>query len=369
MKLQDVLLKAMARTITWWEAAEIAGVSDRIIASWRKQLEEEGYKGLAVHHRGKTSFPLVPLRTVEEVMRLYQESNHHLSVRHFHERLRNEHGIRLSYDWVYHALVGAGLVQKGRVRVHQQLRKPPPLPGMLLQIRSSQYCWFNQDQWFDLLVILDDATSEIYYAQLVEEESTRTVMTAIRDVIKRRGLFRALYRDRRSHFSVTSKAAKVEKGLKQIKRALRELGVQMMPDQSPQAHGYADKSLGTWQRRLRQELRLRRIQTVEEANRFLGDHYIAQFNARFAMAATEKGTAFRRCKRKLDSIFTVQNERVVSRDNTVTIGERHWKLNKGRIGHALVGCRVTVHQHLDGRISIRFGPHALGSFGPHDGAV
>jgi transposase len=177
MKLQDVLLRAMAKKITWWQAAEIIGVTDRTMRRWRERLEEHGYAGLADRRKGKTRFRRVPLQTCEEVLRLYQERYFDLSIRHFHEKLQEEHGITLSYTWVQQALQGAGLVKKRQRRgPHRRRRERRSLPGMLLHIDGSKHRWFQDERWYDLLVILDDATSEIYYAQLVEEESTRTVM-------------------------------------------------------------------------------------------------------------------------------------------------------------------------------------------------
>ena len=148
-------------------------------------------------------------------------------------------------------------------------------------------------------MILDDATSEIYYAQLVEEESTATVMAGLREVIERKGLFCALYSDRGSHFWLTPKVGgKVDPHrLTQVGRALRELGVQMIPAYSPQARGRSERSFGTWQGRLPQELRLHGITTVEAANQFLREHYIAEFNSRFQVAPTQRGSAFLPCPR------------------------------------------------------------------------
>ncbi len=116
--------------------------------------------------------------------------------------------MALGYSWVYQALVGAGLVAKGgKRRKHRGRRARRPMAGMLLHVDGSKHRWFHDDRWYDLIVILDDATSEIYYAQLVEEESTRTVMRGVCEVIGHQGLFCSLYSDRGSHFFVTPKAA------------------------------------------------------------------------------------------------------------------------------------------------------------------
>src|SRR5579863_2737485 len=366
MKLQDVILKAMAKKISWLEAAEIAGVTDRTMRRMRDRYQEFGYTGLFDQRRGKRSIHRVPMRTAEEVLRLYREVYFDLNIRHFHEKLRDEQGIELSYTWVQLALQGAGLVAKRHKRGPHRRRRPRrPLPGMLLHIDGSKHRWLNDDRWHDLIVILDDATSEIYYAQLVEEESTQTVMAGLREVIENKGLFCALYSDRGSHFFVTMKEGeKVDKHRPtQVGRAMRELGVQMIAAYSPQARGRSERSFGTWQGRLPQELRLAEIKTVDGANAFLRERYIGEFNAKFSVAAEEKGTAFRRTGRSdLNWIFTVQTERVVAKDNTVAIAGRLWQIDKTRFRNTLAGSTVTIHEHLDRTISMRYGPHVIGRF-------
>jgi len=366
MKLQDVLLKAMAKKITWWEAAEIIGVTDRTMRRWRERLEEHGYSGLADRRKGKPSGKQVPLEVVEQVLKLYQETYAGFNIRHFHEKLSEKHGIQLSYTWVQKALQGAGLVaRRGRRGKHRRRREPRPMTGMLLHVDGSKHRWFCDERWYDLIVILDDATKEIYYAQLVEEESTRTVMAALWEVIESKGVFCALYSDRGSHFFVTPKAGeKVDKHrLTQIGRAMKELGVQMIPAYSPQARGRGERNFGTWQGRLPNELRVAGITTVDEANRFLREHYIAELNRKFAVPAREKGTAFRRSSRSdLNWVFTLQTERVAEEDNTVAIGERRWQVERSRFRHSPAGTTVTIHEHLDGTVSIRYGPHVVGRF-------
>src|ERR1017187_5321662 len=144
---------------------------------------------------------------------------------------------------------------------------------------------------------------------------------------------------------------------------MKELGVQMIPAYSPQARGRSERSFGTWQGRLPQELRLAGITTLDGANRFLRERYIGEFNEKFSVAAEQRGTAFRRTSRSdLNWIFTVQNERVVAKDNTVAKGGRLWQIDKTRFRSTLAGSTVTIHEHLDETVSIRFGPHVVGRF-------
>ena len=366
MKLQDVMLRAMAKRITWYQAAEILGISCRQMQRWQTRFKHEGYEGLFDRRRGVPSPKRVPLATVETVLRLYQEQYFDFNVRHFHEKLAEEHEIKLSYTWVKQALQGAGLVKPRRQRGKHRKRRPRrPLPGMLLHIDASQHRWFCDERWYDLLVIMDDATSEIYYAQLVAEESTRTVLTGLREVIERQGVFCALYSDRASHFFLTPKAGEPvdHNRLSQVGRALRQLGIQMIPAYSPQARGRSERGFGTWQGRLPPELRRKKISTLEEANRFLREQYVQEFNQRFSQPASERGTAFVPLRRKdLDLVFSLQHERVVARDNTVSFANRTWQLERTKLRGTLAGCRVTVHEHLDATLSITFGPHRVGRY-------
>src|SRR6266487_954508 len=366
MKVQEVILRAMAKRITWWQAAEIVGISDRWMRRWRERYQEFGYDGLFDKRRGKTSPRRVPMALAEQVLQFYREKYFDLNVLHFHQKLVEEHGIRLSYTWVKLALPGAGLVARERKRgVHRKRRQRRPLPGMLLHIDGSRHRWFQDERWYDLIVILDDATSEIYYAQLVEEESTATVMAALRAVVERHGLFCALYSDRGSHFWLTPKAGEAvdPHRLTQVGRALRQLGIRMIPAYSPQARGRSERNFGTWQGRLPQELRLAGMRTLEEANRFLREHYMAEFNRRFAVRAVEVGTAFVPARRRdLDRVFSLQHERVVNRDNTVQLDQRVLQIEKTLWRGTLAGCRVTLCEHLDGRLTIHYGPHLVAAF-------
>jgi len=366
MKLQDVMLRAMAKRITWYQAAEILGISCRQMQRWKTRFEHEGYEGLFDRRRGTPSPKRVPLTTVETVLRLYQEQYFDFNVRHFHEKLRSEHQLKLSFTWVKAALQGAGLVKTRRKRgTHRKRRPRRPLPGMLLHIDGSKHRWFSDERWYDLLVIMDDATSEIYYAQLVEEEATRTVMLGLRAVIEEKGLFCALYSDRASHFFVTPKTGEPvdHNRLTQVGRALHELRIQMIPAYSPQARGRSERGFGTWQGRLPQELRLQGITTLAAANQFLRDKYVKEFNEKFTVKASERGTAFVPLKRKdLDLVFSLQHERVVARDNTVSFANCNWQIERTKIRSTLAGCRVTVHEHLDDSISITLGPQLVGRY-------
>lgn len=365
MKVQEVIMRAMAKRITWWEAAEILGIHVRTMRRWRARLKRDGYSGL-FDRRRHPSPKRVATDEIERVLSLYQERYSDFNVRHFHEKLTQEHGIALSYTWVKKALQTAGLVKKSRQRgVHRQRRPRKPLPGMMLHIDASRHQWLQDDRWYDFIVVMDDATSEIYYAQLVDEESTRTVMAALKQVIEQQGWFSSIYSDRASHFFLTPKAGQPvdPDRLTEIGRAMKELGIRMIPAYSPQARGRSERNFGTWQGRLPQELRLRNIHTPEEANTFLAKIYIGEFNRKFAVTAAEQGTAFVPVHRPdLDRIFSIQHERVVAKDNTIQFANHVWQIPSTPFRATLAGCRVMVYEHLDSTCSVGYGPHTVARF-------
>jgi len=298
LKIQEVIAKAIAGKLTWWEAAEIMGVTDRTMRRWRGRIEKNGYSSL--YDRRKHPSPKrVPLDQAQRVLSLYQEKYSDFNVRHFHEKLVGEHQIDLSYSWVKKALQLAGFVKVNKRGKHRRRRPRRPIPGMMLHIDASKHQWMGE-QWHDLIVILDDATSEIYYAQLVEEESTRTVMAGLRVVVEKKGWFSSIYSDRASHFFKTPKAGQPldTRDVTQVGRAMRDLGIRMIPAYSPQARGRSERSFRTWQGRLPQELRVRGIRTEEQANNFLQNTYMAEFNDKFTS-----------CKRRRNGLHALASAR------------------------------------------------------------
>ena len=366
MKVEEVILRVVGKRLTFWQAAWILRISPRHLRRVMERYRRSGFDGLLDRRQGRPSPRRVPWAVAEQVLCLYRDKYFDFSVRHFHEKLREEHGIHYSYTCIKVLLQAAGLVLQARKRgPHRRQRERRPMSGMLLHIDASKHRWLGGEQRQDLLVILDDATSEIYYAQLVEEESTPTALAALREVVEQRGIFCALYTDRGSHFWLTPKAGEIvdRQRMTQIGRAMRELDVEMIPAYSPQARGRSERNFGTWQGRLPQELRMRGITTVEEANRFLRESYIAELNRKFSVPAAQPESAFVPASGKdLDRIFSVQQERVVNQDNTVRIANRTLQIERTKWRGTLAKCRVLVCEHLDGTWSVFYGPHLVGRY-------
>ena len=366
MKVEEVILRALSKQITFWQAAHIARISPRHLRRLYERYRRYGFDGLYDRRKGRPSPRRVPWAVAEQVLCLYREVYFDFSVRHFHEKLREEHGILYSYTCIKLLLQGAGLVVKARKRgTHRRKRERRPMTGMLPHIDGRTHRWLGGEQWHDLLVVLDDATSAIYYAQLVEQESTVTALAALREVVEQRGIFCALYIDRGSHFWLTPQEGEIvdRQRLTQVGRAMRDLGIEMIPAYSPQARGRSERNFGTWQRRLPQELRVRGITTVEEANRFLRESYIGELNRKFSVPAAQPESAFVPASGKdLERIFSVQQERVVNQDNTVRVANRTLQIEKTKWRGTLAKCHVLVCEHLDGTWSVFYGPHLVGRY-------
>ena len=369
MKMQEVILRAMSGQYQWFQAAEILGVSCRTMRRWRQRYERQGYDGLYDRRKKRPSPRKVPLALAERVLQLFREKYWDFNVRHFHDTLQEKHDIRLSYSWVKAALQGAGLVPVRRRRGPHRKRRPRrPLPGMLLHLDGSQHRWLPLDgQQQTLISLMDDANSQVYYAQLVGQESTCTVMQALRSAVQRQGLFCSLYTDRASHFFHTPKAGQGPDRERptQVARALQQLGIGLIPAGSPQARGRGERLFGTWQGRLPQELRLRDIRTLREANQYLKKTFIPFHNRRFAVEPEQKGTAFVKCRKsaeELDRVFSRHYERVVGNDNTVRVNGRRLQIEPSSWRFHFVRCRVIVYEHLDGTFSVGYGPHTIGRY-------
>lgn len=370
MKIKEVITRAMSGAINWIQAAEILGMSDRQLRRWRKRWGTHGYDGLYDRRSRHPSPKRVAMADGETVLKLYRERYFDLNVKHFVEKLHEEHQIGLSYTWVKTALQAAGLVERHRKRgAHRKKRERKTLPGMMLHVDGSRHQWIpGLEAYQDLIVVFDDATSEMYYARLVEEESTETVMAGLKQVIVDKGVFCSLYSDRGSHFVFTPKAggAPDRRVKTQIVRALEQMGSDLIAAMSPEARGRCERLFGTWQGRLPQELRLRNITSVEAANAYLPDWIASEHNRKFAVKARERGTAFVPYRGSdLDKIWSNQQERVVGNDNIVTYDNLHLQVPQQTFRFSLARCRVLVCRHLDSTISLYYGPHRLGTYNSH----
>lgn len=351
------------------EAAEMLGMSERTFRRHRDRLRDEGPEGLLDRRIGKPSGRRAPEEEILRMLGLYQERYEGFTIKHFHEQLRARHDYKLGYTVTRLSLQRAGLVRRAPKRsAHRKKRPRRPLVGMMLHQDASRFAWLPGDpQSYDLVVTMDDATSAIYSMFLVAEEGTASSLRGLAEVIERQGLFCSLYTDRGSHYFVTPKAGgRVSREhLTQVGRALAQLGIEHIAAYSPEARGRSERVFRTLQDRLPKEVRLAGITTIEDANRWLAETYLAQHNARFAVAPEQDGSAFVTDRTgAARDILTIQEERQVGNDNTVKWRRLILQLPPSRLRPHFVRATVRVHEYPDGTIAVFLGPHRLADYDP-----
>jgi transposase len=368
MKFTSVVERWKRHELSQVEAAEVLGVTERTFRRWCRRFEEEGVAGLADRRLGKPSPRRVPDGWDERIEELYRERYADFTAKHFHEHLVKDHDFTYSYTWTKSVLHQRQLVPLAPRRgAHRKKRPRRPLVGMMLHQDGSQHRWISDlDETQDLIVTMDDATSEIYSAFLVEEEGTMSSFVGLRDVIARHGLFCSFYTDRGSHYFVTPAAGgKVDKdNPTQVGRALAQLGIEHIAAYSPEARGRSERMFATLQDRLPKEMRLAGVATVAAANRFIAEVYLPQHNARFACRPAEKGSAFvRAAGAAWRETLCVQEERVVGNDNTVRWNNLSLQLPASRLRPHYVKAKVRVHHYPDDTLAIFHGPRCLARYG------
>jgi transposase len=372
MKFLSILSRYEAAEFSQLEAAELLGVGERTFRRWRQRYEEDGEAGLLDRRLGKISAKRVPIDREAEVEGLYRGRYDGFTAKHFHEHLVRDHHFAWGYTWTKTFLHSRGLLERAPRRgAHRRKRPRRPLPGMMLHQDGSRHTWLGGQPALDLIVTLDDATSAVLSAFLVDEEGTASTFRALAEVFGRHGLPLSLYTDRGSHYFHTAEAGgKVDRAcLTQVGRALDHLGVEHIAAYSPQARGRSERMFETLQDRLTKELALAKIGTLEAANAFIRDIYIPAHNVRFAVKAEQEGSAFIAIPAiELGEILCVQEERQVGNDNCVSFNRLKLQIPASPLRPHFVKARVKVRQYHDGTHAIFHGQRCLGRY-DHKGAI
>lgn len=358
MTKQEVFFRAYAGVITWQQAAYILRMSPRHMRRLKTGYQKWGIGAFVDGRGGKKRKERIRVEVVEEMCRLKRDLYPDFSIKHFHEMVTEKHGIKVSYSWTRHVLQAAGLVERAPARgKYRRQRERRPMRGMMLHIDGSRHAWIAGQPMWDLIIVLDDADGRLLYARFVEEEGTLSTLEALESVLNHHGRFCELYHDRGSHFGKTSKAGQgpdeVQEG--QVSRVLKALGTRQIFARSPQARGRCERAYGTIQGRLPQELRIEGIRTYEQANAYLDQQFIADFNRKFTVPPAQPESAFSPLAGiDLKLLLSTQHERVVRNDNTVQFFGTILQLPSSRNRTHFVRCPVLVHEFLRGTLGVSY---------------
>jgi hypothetical protein len=355
---KEVIVRAIAKELTWIQAADICGITARQMRRMKRRYEQYGYDGLVDGRGGRTRRKRIPVATIEQLCQLRREQYAEFSVQHFWEKATEVHGLEISYTWAKLALQAAGLAEKSPGRgKYRRRRERRPLRGMMLHLDGSTHQWLAEQAMQDLIVLQDDADSHIHYAQFVPQEGTQSTFAALKHVLHQAGRFCELYTDRGSHFChtpVAGQAATTEhEG--HVSRALKALGIRQILAYSPQARGRSERTFLTIQGRLPQELRAAGITTYAAANEYLERVFIPDFNRRFTVTPAQSGTAFvSLIGVDLELLLSVQHERTVWNDSTVSFEGLKLQLPPRTDRAHYVRCPVVVHEFPEGTLGISY---------------
>lgn len=365
MRFEDILGRTARSELSQMEAAELLGISERTFRRWRDRHREHGAAGLD-DRRLAASPKRADVAEIERMLGLYRDLYRGFTVKHFHEQVTKRYGYLLGYTVTKLHLQRSGLVQKAKTRsAHRKKRPRRPMVGMMLHQDASTHAWLAGDGKQDLVVTLDDATNEVYSAFLVDQEGTASSLRGLAEVVSKRGLFCSLYTDRGSHYFFTpAEGGRVSRTvLTQVGRALKQLGIEHIAAYSPQARGRSERMFRTLQDRLPKELALAGITTMEAANTWLREVWLSDHNARFAIEATDSGSAFVADRAELwRETLCVQEDRTVGNDNTVKWAGMQLQLPPSRLRPHFVKATVRVHHYPDGTLAVFWGPHRLGDY-------
>lgn len=364
MRFESIYDDWQARKLTQIEAAELLGVCERTFRRYIDKYEADGLEGLSDKRIDQASHRCAP---VDEVCRLeeqYCQGFMGWNVKHFYSWYKREGGKR-SYTWVKYRLQRANLVKKSKGKgKHRKRRSRMPLPGMMIHQDGSTHQWVPGKYW-DLIVTMDDATSEHYSMFFVEEEGTLSSFRGVAEVIQEKGLFCSFYSDRGSHYWYTPEAGgKVDKlNLTHFGKALQQLNINQIPSYSPEARGRSERVFGTHQERLPKELAKAGITNMEEANKYIQKYYLPRYNKEFMVEAAEEGTAFMPYDQgDLFEILCERYDRVVRKDNCVQFEGLLLQIPANRYRMNYIKTRVQVRRYLDGTIGVYHGPRLLATY-------
>jgi transposase len=341
------LAQVQSKQISKTEAARRLGITRQHIDRLYKTFCREGEEGLISKKRGQPSNNRIPDSVRKAVIKIIREQYSDFKPGFAHEKLTEVHGFKLSDEKVRQIMVDAG-IWKGKKRKHprvHQMRPRRSARGELIQLDGSPHDWFEGHRApCCLLVLIDDASSEIMGLRFVENECLQGYFDLTREYIERCGRPVALYSDRHSIFQVNIQEALSGTGETQFGRAMSSLDIELILANSPQAKGRAERANQTLQDRLIKEMRLSGIHDIESANAWL-PQFIKKHNHRFAVAPASPIDAHRKAIPKsaeLDYIFCVQTQRKLSKNLELSYKNVIYQIQTKSPGYMMRGAFVTV---------------------------
>jgi hypothetical protein len=346
------------KELTLVQAAELMGVGYRQSKRIWRRYQDQGDAGLVHRLRGQPSARRKPPALRAQVLAQYEEERY----ADFGPTLMAEHlakaGVVVDHETLRRWLLASGKrTVRRRKQVHRQWRERKPCFGAMVQLDGSHHDWFEgRREPCVLMVMVDDATNRMR-ARFFEAETTRASYDVVEGWVRKHGLLGSLYVDRDSIYRCEGKASISEqmegkKPQTQFGRAMKQLGVELILANSPQAKGRVERMNGVLQDRLVKELRLAGINDLEGANQFLDGKYLQAFHRRFGREAASPVDVHREVPRNLNEVLSWEEERVVQGDWTVVCGGKRYQLDRQHEALSLARRKVIVRTLRNGQVQL-----------------
>jgi len=354
LKRLHIVQKVLEGTLKRMEAAAMLSLSIRQTGRIVRRIKEEGPQGIVHRSRGRASNRKHPQELKDRVIELYRQNYGGFGPTLAQEKLIERDGIRISDETLRIWLIEAELWKKKRKgRQHRQWRQRKDRFGQMIQVDGSHHDWFEgRGAKCVFMGYIDDATGKVY-GRFYEYEGTIPAMDSFRRYMRKDGIPISLYMDKHSTYKSMGKPTIEDElngmePMSEFGRALKELGVQLIHANSPQAKGRIERLFNTLQDRLVKEMRLRGISNIAEANEFLKE-YLPIYNKRFAKKAAQPENLHRPIPKglNLDSILCIKTERTLRNDFTVAHDRKLYQIEE-----AITTRKLIVEDYTNGSMAI-----------------
>jgi transposase len=341
----QIIERVVSNGLNQTQAAETLGVSPRQMRRLIASYKDSGALALTSKKRGKPSNHRLSDEIKQKALELIKANYYDFGPTLANEKLLELHGIHLSIETVRKLMADAGF-WKTRIECY----------GELVQIDGSEHHWFEKrGPKCTLLVYIDDATSRLMELQFVPEESTFSYFESTKRYLQNHGKPVAFYSDKLSVFRVNAKDAAGGDRITQFGRALKDLNIDIICANTPQAKGKVERANKTLQDRLIKEMRLRNISTIEQANCFMKE-FIEIHNNRFGKIPVNPRNAHRELlpHEKLEETFCWQEDRTLSHNLTFQYNKILYLIEDTPTNRKIARKRITVYDYPDGSIEVRY---------------
>ncbi len=352
-----IMASVKAGELNLVEASEVLGLGYRQTRRVWQRYDTNGDAGLVHRLRGQPGQRCKAPELRAKILARYEERYPDFGPTLAAEYLAKEKLV-VDHETLRRWLQAEGkrTIRRRRQR-HRQWRERKPCFGMMVQMDGSHHDWFEgRRAKCVLMVMVDDATNRVW-AQFFAEETTHASYDVLEGWIRKQGLPQSLYVDRDSIYrceglgsiaeQIAGKAPQTQFG-----RAMKQLGVELILANSPQAKGRVERMNGVLQDRLVKALRLAGISDMESANEFLAKTYLPEHNRRFEVEPASPADVHGRVPRGLNEVLSWEAERVVQRDWTVQHEGKRYQLDQRHEALSLAGRKVIVRQLRDGTVQI-----------------